>query len=162
MAKEKGYVCGYTFCKHMGERVPPDVAVKDGTRYYHPDCLKEKEEKKQIIDLYYKYYHSNEDMRLVTKHINTLISSGNDSNYILFCMCQCIREKVPFKSIYTLGWEVKNKSVWRQKYDRIKAQQAVKDFTFDDVEVVDAQIDESQVCRKSCKRSSWENTIFGG
>ena len=38
MPKAKAYVCGYTFCKHSGEKVSSDIAVKDGTRYYHPDC----------------------------------------------------------------------------------------------------------------------------
>lgn len=159
--KPRMYICGYTFCKHKEDKVSPEYGIKDGTRYFHPECHKEKEKKKQILDLYYKYYHSTEDYRIVTKAINTMINNqGNEASYVLFCLCQCIRDKVPFKSIFTLSWIVKNKMEYRKKYDLLKAKEKTKGFEFENVSCVDSE----PKTRKQCptRKTKWTDVLFGG
>ena len=156
--KSVGYVCGYTFCRHKEDKVDPENGVKDGKRYFHPECHKEKETKKQIIDLYYRYYHTDEDYKVVTRAVNDLIhKQENDAVYVLCVLCQCIRGKVPFRSIFSLSWQVKNNETFRKKYNAMIANEKVKGLTFDDVQVVY----NDTLQRKPPKRKSWSSTLFG-
>jgi hypothetical protein len=157
MEKEKEYACGYQHCKHNGVKVPSDQAIKDGTRYYHEDCHKEKEQKKQITDIYYKYYKSTEDIKFVNTVIGQLIyDKFYPCEYVLFTLCQAIHRKIPFKSIYTLGWLVQNDMQIREKYIKQKAQSKVKLLTFDDIDTVKEEI----IPINSTTKNSWEGTLF--
>lgn len=161
MPKAKAYVCGYTFCKHSGEKVSSDIAVKDGTRYYHPDCHKEKETKKQIIDIYCKYYHSTEDYKVITKAINNIVNEQKiDALFVLYVLCQCIKEKVPFKGIFSLGWQVKNNMVYKKKYEEVQTKAAVRKQDFSMAETVQADPPDGAY-KKEHKRKTWEDVLFG-
>ena len=154
--KQKEYVCGFSHCLHSGEKVPSDLAVKDGTRYYHKDCSEEKERRSQIFDIYYKYYKTTEDYQMVRKAIVGFIEASS-SEFVLYVLCQAIHRKVPFKGIFTLGWLVKNDMEIKKKYQAMKASEAVKTFTFDDVETKK----KSPITYSRGRNSSWEETLFG-
>lgn len=157
MGKEKEYVCGYQHCKQSGVKVPSNEAIKDGTRYYHPDCHKEKEDKQKIFDLYYKCYRSTEDYHLVRKVLVQLINEqGFTSEYVLYVLCQAIIGKIPFKGIFTLSWLVKNNMQIKKKYENFKIKEKVKDYNFESIETTK---------RDSCtykkeNNTSWEDTLF--
>lgn len=154
--KEKEYVCGFTHCLHSGKKVPSDIAVKDGTRYYHPDCIKDKQTRTQIFDIYYKYYKSTEDYHMVRKAINGFID-GTTSEYVLYVLCQAIHKKVPFKSIFTLGWLVKNDMEIKKKYMAMKTKNKIRDFDFDDIETKKKEA----ITYKKNNDNSWDKTLFG-
>lgn len=159
MDKEKEYVCGYKYCLHDGKKVSSLESLKDGTRHYHPDCHKEKQQKQQTFDLYYKYYKSTEDYHLVRKVLVQLINEGEQrfsSEYVLFVLCQAIREKVPFKGIFTLSWLVKNNMQFKQKYNAFKSKEKIKDFTFENTQTNTREI----ISYKKSGDDSWENTLF--
>lgn len=127
MTKPKEYICGYSHCKHDNNKVPSDEAIKDGTRYYHKDCLSEKQMRKQIFDIYYKHYKSTEDYSVVNGAINGFISNST-VEYVLYVLCYAIREKIPFKGIFTLGWLVKNNEDIKNKYISMKIHSERKDI----------------------------------
>lgn len=154
--KQKEYVCGYSNCLHKGEKVPSEIAVKDGTRYFHFDCYEEKKQKTQIFKIYYKYYKSTEDYAVVRKAINDFCKTSN-SEFVLYILCQSIKEKVPYKSIYTLGWLVKNNMEFKKKYVKMKASRLVKNIDFTKTEVTFSEA--SKV--KQNKKKNWEETLFG-
>lgn len=157
MDKEKEYVCGYQYCKHNGVKVPSDQAIKDGTRYYHQDCHIEKEQKQQIFDLYYKAYKSTEDYYLVRKAVSQLVNEQfYPSEFVLFALCQAIKQRIPFKGIFTLSYIVKNDMSIRKKYETYKAKETTKDFSFDDVNTLKKEI----IIYKTSSDTSWENTLF--
>lgn len=162
MKKEKEYVCGYTFCRHKEDKVPASEAVKSGGRYLHPECFKEKETKKQIVDLYYRYYKSTEDYKMVVKAIKTLINEQNyEAVFVLYVLCQCIHEKVPFKGIFSLGWQVKNNMIYKKRYEMLMAKKAVKNNTYDDIECYkDTAMNIQNRIPK--KRKTWDDILFGG
>jgi hypothetical protein len=158
MNKEKEYVCGYRHCKHCGVKVPSSQAIKDGTRYYHQDCHKEKEEKQKICDLYYKCYKSTEDCHVVRKAIAQLINEQNfTSEYVLYVLCQSIIQKIPYKSIFTLSYIVKNDMQIKKKYNDFKIKEKIKDFKFDDTQTIKRE----DFNYKKNTKSSWEDTLFG-
>ncbi len=161
MPKPREYICGYTFCKHSGERVPSEIAIKDGSRYYHPDCHKEKKMKQQIVDIYYKFYKSSEDYKVVLKAVNNLIhDQGYDASFVLYVLCQCIKEKVPYKSVFSLGWQVKNNMVFKNKYSLLKSKNEIKNYSFDDVQCVSSMVDIPEVRKDRKKRATWADTLF--
>lgn len=161
MPKPKEFICGYTFCKHSGERVPSEIAVKDGSRYYHPDCHKEKLTKKQISDIYYQFYKSSEDYKVVMKAVNNLVNNqGYDASFVLYVLCQCIKEKVPYKSIFSLGWQVKNNMVYKNKYALLKSKNLIKKYSFDDVLCVNSETEFPEVKKEKKKRKTWADTLF--
>lgn len=160
----KEYICGYKFCMHSGEPVLPENSVKDGGRYYHTDCHKEKETKKQIIDLYYKYYKSTEDYKVVVKAMNSLIHDQNNSaTFVLYVLCQCIHDKVPFRGIFSLSWQVKNNMQYKKKYQSLQAKAEVKKYRFDAVPC--AKPTATPQCENEKPKGnskSWEKILFGG
>lgn len=154
--KQKEYACGFgDNCLHKGNKVPSGLAIKDGTRYYHRDCHEEKERRNQIFDIYYKYYKSTEDCRMIRSVIKTA-SEANGSEFVLYVLCQSIRKKVPYKGIYTLGWIVRNDMEIRKKYRELKSKEAVKYFNFDDVETKK----KNPITYKKESNNSWEETLF--
>jgi hypothetical protein len=158
MGNVKEYVCGYQHCKHNGVKVPSDEAVKDGTRYYHSDCHEEKQDKQKIFDLYYKCYKSTEDYHLVRKVLVQLINVQQfTSEYVLYVLCQAIRNKIPFKGIFTLSWLVKNDMQIKKKYDGYKIKEKIKDFTFDDTQTIKRE----DSTYKKQSETTWEDTLFG-
>lgn len=157
MDKEKEYVCGYPHCKHNGVKVPSNIGIKDGTRYYHEDCYQEKEQKNQIIEMYYKHSNSKEELRFVNSIISQLIYKDfYTSDFILFALCQAVKKKIPFKSIYTLRWLVKNDQQIMNNYTRQKANSKVSQYKFEYTEVVEETI--NQIPQKN--KSSWGDTLF--
>lgn len=163
MPKEKEYICSYTFCKHKGDKILPEAGVKEGSRFLHKECYAEKETKKQIIDLYYKYYKSTEDYKVVTRAVNDLVHKLNfEARYVLFVLCQCVKDKVPFKGIFSLSWQVKNSMVYKKRYSKLQAQVKVRKFCFDNVECVEATVVPGKKTEDNVKRKSWADTLFGG
>lgn len=163
MPKEKEYICSYTFCTHKGDKILPAAGIKEGSRFLHKECHAEKEIKKQIIDIYYKYYKSTEDYKVVTRAVNDLVHKLNiEARYVLFVLCQCIKEKVPFKGIFSLSWQVKNNMVYKKKYSELQARAKVRKFSFVGVECVDTPATLEKKLDEKEKRKTWADTLFGG
>lgn len=155
--KQKEYVCGYSDCLHKGEKVPSEIAVKDGTRYFHPDCLKDRRQRNQIFEIYYRCYKSAEEYAMVRKAIKGFCLKSS-SEYVLYVLCQSIHKKIPYKGIFTLGWLVNNDMEIRKNYDKMKAKSVMKAMDFENVETVKQQTVE--IVHEN-KKKSWTDTLFG-
>ena len=44
-------ICKYSHCLHNNREIEKEKAVRVGNAYYHSDCLKTKEDIKEIVDL---------------------------------------------------------------------------------------------------------------
>ncbi len=146
--------CKYKQCKHGGE-VDKSVAVKDGKSYYHKACFEEKNNKSQIRDIYYRYFQSKEPVTSVNTCISKLCEKM-DSEFVLYCLCQWIRQKRELKSIYGLSYVVANKD-FESAYKKLKATEKVKEFK-GEIEVVEAEPIQYHV---DSKPTSWAKTLFG-
>ena len=82
--------CGYSHCKHGGE-VDKAAAVKEGTRYYHPDCLREKQAITEIIDIYHKRVDEHPIENFLRKVVNDLVlKDGYGAEFLLFALKYCL------------------------------------------------------------------------
>lgn len=151
------YKCAYKYCKHGGE-VAKCEAVKVNKKYYHADCNKEREDKGQIFMIYRKYYEKNNDSEMmINKTISQLINDkGYDSEYILFVLCQAIRERVPLNSIHGLHYIVNDMKI-EKKYKQYVASKRAKKIIFEDVETVKNKVIEYE----KKKKETWTDTLFG-
>ena len=146
--------CKYSKCKCGGE-VDKDIAVKVGKAYYHQECIKEKNNKIQIKEIYQKYYPSHEPVQSLNTCISNLCEKV-DSEYLLYCLCQWIRQKKELKSIYGLNYVVANKDL-ETAYKKLKASEKVKEFK-GKIEVVETEPIQYHIENKP---KSWTETLFG-
>lgn len=157
MGGQREYVCGFKYCLHPGEKVPSDIAIKDGARYLHPDCKKEKQTRSQIFDIYYKFYKTTEDYHMVRKAIKGFCDTS-PSEYVLYVLCQAIHQKVPFKGIFTLGWLVKNDMEIKRKYAAMITKKATKGLNFENIETIKSEVIETN--HEDRKKKSWTDVLF--
>lgn len=119
--------CRYNCCKFNGE-VEKSKAVKEGSAYYHEECLKEKNLKKEIEE----YYINNMPptvMQILRKAIKQLINEkGFDAEFVLFTCRWIVRNRKPIKSPFGIIYYCTNDKVygeWNRKkvtknYNKIK------------------------------------------
>lgn len=79
--------CGYNNCKHGGE-VSKEEGIKIGTRWFHKECAKEKELKKEIEDYWFKNINPGTVIQILRKAINDL-AKLYDADYILWVVKSC-------------------------------------------------------------------------
>ena len=149
--------CGHTYCK-LGGSVDKAVAKKAGNRYYHKECLKEKDDFAQIVKFYYKYYQSKESKQNVNSVLSDMIYKGDMSaEYVLFVLCKCIRKRIQLKSIYYFKAVCGNKE-YESEYLRYMYNKKLKNFNFNKVETKKPEA--KQYIEKN-KKESWTDTLFG-
>lgn len=80
--------CGYgANCKYGGE-VSKEEGVKIGTRWFHKECVKEKELKKEIEDYWFKAINPGTVIQILRKAINDLVKLY-EADYILWVVKSC-------------------------------------------------------------------------
>ena len=148
--------CRYTHCIHGGE-VDKEEAVKEGNSYYHKDCLCEKQNKEKIQEIYCKYYDTKEPISKIKKCINDLINKNINSEFILYCLCQYIRQGKPMRNIFGLTYIVSDPE-YEKSYKKIKAQEKIKNFKNNkkDIETVDQRC----YTYKRKEKKKWSDIIF--
>jgi hypothetical protein len=119
--------CRYSYCKHNNE-VSKEDAVKEGSSYYHKDCLEEKTIKQQIEEYYINNMPSC-TLQILRKVIKQLIHEKNNSaNYVLFVLEFIHKNNKPINNPFgltnycnegRLKTEFKNKEI-SIKYKEVK------------------------------------------
>lgn len=131
--------CGYNNCKHGGE-VSKEEGIKIGTRWFHKECAKEKELKKEIEDYWFKNINPGTAIQILRKAINDL-AKLYDTDYILWVIKSCkpkgikISHPMGLKSLcsdnrFLDEW---NKIKINKEYKKIKSEinmQTSEDVTF--------------------------------
>lgn len=139
--------CRYTHCK-LGGEVEKEVAVKVGSAYYHKECRREIDHKKQIEDLYYNKFKLNEMMGQVKSAINKYVDEFG-TEYVLYILHQDIK----LNSIYGISYYLKDNRN-KQSFEKEKA----KLIKFD---INEAKIEESKDIKykKPKKQQLWGDII---
>jgi hypothetical protein len=111
--------CGYgEHCKFDGN-VDKSVAIKVSTRYWHRDCLAEKEMKTDIINAFYKKYpNSREKSMVANKALNLYLYELNyEIEYVMFCL---LNKTESLNSMYGLKFSLNNQQNYSE-FKKIKA-----------------------------------------
>lgn len=117
--KEKTiFKCGYSHCKHGGE-VNKEDGVLSGTRWFHPDCLAEKNAILEIIDVWYKRVDEHPIFTNLRRTIDNLVyKEGNDAEFLLFSLNYCLDHGWNLKHPPGLRYVAKNedaKKAWEKQ-----------------------------------------------
>lgn len=148
--------CRYAHCK-CGKEVEKNEAVKVGNAYYHHKCYEEKQNKRKILEIYKKYYNPTEGDMMINKAINQVVhSKGFAPEYVLFVLCQTIRNKRAMNNIMALHYLVNDKD-YLDKYKKIKVSEKVMGFDFNGIETVSI---EPITYNQNNNKTSWSSTLF--
>ena len=104
--------CRYSNCKHDSKEIDKDEAVKSGNSYYHADCFRDKENRKEIIDLFVKHINPHPVYNQLQTVISTIINQkGLSSDFLLFGLKYYIEHKIPLNYPQGLYYVIQNKQV---------------------------------------------------
>lgn len=104
--------CSYGKCLCNDKEIDMEKAVQEKNKYYHPRCLKTKNEIKEIIDLFSKHINSHPVYSQLQSVItNIVFTKGIGSEYLLFGLRYYIDNKIPLNYPQGLYYVVQNKDV---------------------------------------------------
>ena len=147
------YKCRYKNCPYGGT-VSNDVAVKDGKSYYHPDCLKEKNNKNQIIDIFYKYINKAEVGAQLRKTVDNIVDTKKStSEFLLYALCYVIHHKMSLNHPAGLYYIINNDEI-KQAYKHYQDSQVQKM----DTENIETEKEVSFEI-KNTKNKGWESLL---
>jgi hypothetical protein len=105
-------VCGYSHCLHKGEEVNKEDGVKIGTRYYHMDCARQRNEKEEVRKIYLEEVNPTEVMKLLNSVINNIVHVKNvESSLLLYALKYAVSNKFKINNPYGLHYLVGNKKI---------------------------------------------------
>lgn len=105
-------ICKYANCLHNNREIEKENAVKSGSAYYHKDCLRTKNDIKEIIRLFKEYINPNPvyaQLQSVIKNI--IFTKGIQSDFLLFGLRYYIEHKIPLNYPQGLYYVIQNKDV---------------------------------------------------
>ncbi len=141
--------CRYKYCKFGGE-VSKEEAVKNGNAYYHPQCMKEQEDKAEIRKLLYEI-NQNEIISVVNSVIFDIIHRKQvDSAFVLFVLKNRDFEIYNSKGLYPLI----NSKKLQDKYKKIQDSKIKVD-----TKVIEAKPD-TTFQPKTKKGKLWGDILF--
>lgn len=103
--------CGFKQCKH----VDSDELTEYGNKKYHDECKVDIDNLTKIAELYTKYYNKNENYGIMMRSLYNWFKS-HDSEYMLFCISKCIREKKKLKNFWSIYHIITSRNYIR-RYD---------------------------------------------
>jgi hypothetical protein len=119
--------CGYNHCLFDGE-VDKENAVKVGTRYYHKECLKQKQEKDEVRKLYLEQVNSTEIVSVLNSVINNIVHIKKvDSGFLLYALKHAIQNKFVFHNPAGLHYIINNAYIKKQ-YQNNTSKLQIKEF----------------------------------
>jgi hypothetical protein len=119
--------CGYTHCLFNGE-VDKDNAVKVGSRYYHQECLKQKQDKDEVRKLYLEQVNPTEVVKVLNAVINNIVDVKKvNAEFLLYALRHAIQNKFTFHNSAGLYYIINNSYIKKQYQTYINKLQ-VKDL----------------------------------
>ena len=123
--------CGWKHCKHGGEVDKAD-AIKEGTRYYHPDCLREKKAMMEIVEIYHERIDEHPIETLLHRVVNDLVfKDGYGAEFLLFALKYCLDHGWTLRSPNGLRYVARDSSA-KQEWEKRQMQ---KNNTVTQVEI---------------------------
>lgn len=151
--------CRYKYCPYGGQ-VEKEEAVKINNKYYHKDCYQNQQHWKKFMELYDKYVvpRTKEGFQIIGKAIKQLLVDKNQPiEYLLYILCQIIREKKSLNSIFGLHYYI-NDYKYQKGYKNILISRQPKI----DVNKVKTE-EETKMEYKEQKTSLWGDVLgIGG
>jgi hypothetical protein len=97
--------CYYKYCPY-GREVEKEKAIKINNKYYHKDCRENQLQWKQFIDIYDKYIKpkTQEGYQMIAKGLKQIIEKEPDVTYLVYVLCQVIRQDKPLNAIFGLHY----------------------------------------------------------
>ena len=156
MAKSTTVKCKYANCLHESKDINREEAVKSGNAYYHADCLKTKEEIKQIIDLFTTHINPNPVYAQLQSTIKNIVFTKKiSSELLLFGLKYYIDHKIPLNYPQGLHYVIQRKEVI-DAYNKMKAQEIKKTM---EANVVIADCEEVTFTHKSSKNRGFADIL---
>lgn len=112
MRNKETVICKYSNCLHESVEMRKEDAVAQGRSYYHSDCLKTKDEIREIIDLFKNKINPNpvySQLQSVIKNI--VFTKKLGSSFLLFGLKYYIKHKIPLNYPQGLYYVIQNKDV---------------------------------------------------
>lgn len=151
----KQYKCGYSRCS-LGGKVNIDTMVTVGNKHYHPECYKEMNTRKQIIDIFYKRINKNEVNYLREVVDDIIDNKGNSSEFLLYALCYAIRNKIGLHHTAGLYYIVKDDKII-SSYKKMKDSQAQK------IDMSNVKTEnETKFTANTNKDKGWDSILGGG
>ena len=119
-------ICKYSHWLHNNREIEKKKAVRVGNAYYHSDCLKTKEDIKEIVDLFKTHINPNPvyaQLQSVIKNI--VFVKGVQSDFLLFGLRYYIEHKIPLNYPQGLYYVIQNKDV-ANAYNKTKTKEIKK------------------------------------
>ena len=149
--------CRYSNCKHDSKEIEKEKAVKSGNSYYHEDCFKDKENRKEIIDLFTKHINPNPIYSQLQTVIRTIVDQkGVSSDFLLFGLKYYITHKIPLNYPQGLYYVIQNKQVITG-YNRLNEKTLMAKENF----IIPTNSDEVEFAYKPTKSKGFAD-ILGG
>lgn len=149
--------CRYGKCKHEIKDIEKNEAVKSGSAYYHADCFRDKENRKEIIDLFSKHINPNVIYSQLQSVIKNIIDDrGNDSDFLLFGLKYYIEHKIPLNYPQGLYYVIQNKEMIAE-YNKMKRKDIIAKEKF----IIPEKVDEVDFTYKPTKTKGFAD-ILGG
>lgn len=118
---EKEKLCRYRNCLHENRVLGQDEGVMCGNLYYHTDCLKTKEEIKEIIVLFTERINPNPIYAQLQRVIDNIVfNKGIGSEFLLFGLRYYIDNKIPLNYPQGLYYVIQNKNM-SESYNKRKS-----------------------------------------
>ena len=122
--------CKHSKCKHENRELQKSEAVMSGNYYYHSDCMRDKENRKEIIDLFVKHVNPNVIFSQLQNVVKTILDiRGNNSDFLLFGLKYYIKHKIPLTYPQGLYYVIQNKEMIAE-YNRTKEKKIMKKENF--------------------------------
>ena len=119
--------CAYKYCQHGGTVDKAD-AVKVGTRYFHPDCLRISKAMTKIVELYHEKVDPNPIEAYLRRTINDIVyKDGCDAEYLLFALRYCLSHGWTLHTPSGLRYVAKD-GIARKEWNKITAQKTVSEM----------------------------------
>lgn len=149
--------CKYSKCKHKCKDIEKSEAVKSGNSYFHNDCFIDKENRKEIVDLFVKHINPNVIFSQLQTVIKNIIDDrGNDSGFLLFGLKYYIEHKIPLTYPQGLYYVIQNKEMIAE-YKKLKEKNIMTKENF----VIPDNIEEVEFSYKPTKTKGFAD-ILGG
>lgn len=105
--------CGYNHCKHGGViNIDEELYEKDGAKYYHKDCIRERNDANLIRRLWSTRISRTVSYGLLNKVIYQIIDeTGVSSDYILFALQRIIAKNLPLRYPFGLKYYMDDKDI---------------------------------------------------
>lgn len=126
--------CKYAHCKHESKDIPKGEEVKNGSGYWHKDCLKESLEIREIVSVFQQEINPNVVVAQLRRTINDIVfSKGYGADFLLFGLKYFVSHKITLNYPAGLYYVLQNRDVqneWNKKQEnKIKAEIKNYDFT---------------------------------